>query len=89
MDSSNFASKSVATTVCRPVEFADTDASGVVHFTRYGVYLESVCLRLLKEIGVLRQVADFAMVPCVRRSEFEYRAPARFGDDLICMAQLD
>lgn len=89
MVSSAIVPSTVAVTICRSVDFADTDASGVVHFTRYGVYLESVGLRLLRELGVLQQLEEAGMVPCVRGSELRYLSPARFGDDLICMGQLE
>jgi acyl-CoA thioester hydrolase len=69
----------------RRVEFADTDASGLAHFARFLVFMESAEHEFLRSLGV----GPGAYVDGERRvgwprvaASCEYRSPARFGDEL-------
>jgi YbgC/YbaW family acyl-CoA thioester hydrolase len=68
----------------RRVEFADTDLAGVVHFSRFFVYMESVEGEFLRALG-----ADFTLEHEGSRlgwpkaeAACEYVSPARYGDVL-------
>lgn len=74
--------KPFATT--RKVEFADTDMGGVVHFSRYLVYMETAEHRFLASAGVdvaIEHEGHVLSWPRVSVS-CEYRKPVRFGDEL-------
>jgi YbgC/YbaW family acyl-CoA thioester hydrolase len=71
--------------VRRKVEFVDTDMSGIVHFSRFLVFMENAEHAFLKAIGASVQWRDGegrevgwprVAVSC------EYVSPARFGDEL-------
>ncbi|HEX9945248.1 MAG TPA: thioesterase family protein [Thermoanaerobaculia bacterium] len=72
-------------TVRRRVEFVDTDMSGIVHFSRFLVFMENAEHAFLKAIGTGVQWRDEegreigwprVSVSC------DYLSPARFGDEL-------
>jgi acyl-CoA thioesterase FadM len=69
----------------RKVEYADTDMSGIVHFSRFLVFLENAEHAFLQAVGPGVQWRDAegrelgwprVAVSC------EYLSPARFGDEL-------
>lgn len=68
----------------RRVEFVDTDMGGIVHFSRYAVFMETAEHLFLEalgssvdsEIGGVKIGWPRVAVRC------EYRSPARFGDTL-------
>lgn len=63
------------------VEHVDTDAAGVVHFTRYASLLESALLENLDRLGVgVRHLAAEGLELAVREMRMRYAAPARFLD---------
>lgn len=64
----------------RRVEFADTDAAGVVHFTRLLAYVEEAEHDWMRWLGVVR-IGDGIGWPRVG-VEVRYHAPARFEDQL-------
>lgn len=68
----------------RRVEFADTDMGGIMHFSRYFVFMETAEHLFLESLGTSvalelegRQIGW----PRVAAS-CEYSGPARFGDEL-------
>ncbi len=66
----------------RAIDFADTDMGGIVHFSRYLVYMETAeheCLRALGLDVVAERGGETVCWPRVRAS-CEYRSPLRFGD---------
>lgn len=68
----------------RRVEFADTDMGGIVHFSRYFVFMETAEHQFLESLGtsVAHEHEGAALGwPRVAVS-CEYRQPARFGDTL-------
>lgn len=68
----------------RDVEFADTDLAGIVHFSRFFVFMETAEHQLLASLGhpvsLVRDGVELGWPRVAARCE--YLAPARFGDRL-------
>ena len=70
--------------VRRKVEYVDTDMSGIVHFSRFLIYMENTEHAFLRAIGTDVHFQDEGRAiswPRVAVS-CDYQAPARFGDEL-------
>lgn len=68
----------------RRVEFADTDVGGIVHFSRFFVFMETAEHEFLRSIGTSVHLVEGERTigwPRVAAT-CEYRSPARFGDEL-------
>lgn len=68
----------------RKVEFADTDMGGLVHFSRFFVYMESAEHELLAAAGAavhFHHAGELLGWPR-RSASCDYRSPARLGDVL-------
>jgi acyl-CoA thioester hydrolase len=68
----------------RRIEFADTDMGGIVHFSRYFVFMETAEHQFLESLGIsvaLEHEGQPLGWPRVAVS-CEYQQPARFGDVL-------
>lgn len=71
-------------TTRRRVEFSDTDLSGIVHFSRFFVFMETAEHQFFEAIGSsvhLEHEGRAIGWPRVAAT-CEYRSPARFGDEL-------
>jgi len=68
----------------RKVEFADTDMGGIVHFSRFFVYMESAEHELLNAAGTAVHFEhEGKLLGWPRRSaSCDYRSPARLDDVL-------
>ena len=68
----------------RRVEYSDTDTSGIVHFSRFFVFMETAEHEFLRSLGTsVDQEVDGRRISWPRVSaRCDYRAPARFGDTL-------
>ncbi len=68
----------------RPVEFAETDMAGIVHFSNYFRWMESCETAFLRSLGVpLIDLAPGQGVGWPRvNARCDYRAPLRFGDSV-------
>jgi acyl-CoA thioester hydrolase len=69
----------------RKIEYVDTDMSGIVHFSRFLVFMENTEHAFLKAIGagVHWREEDGRELSWPRVSvACEYLSPARFGDEL-------
>lgn len=68
----------------RRVEFRDTDAAGIVHFSVFFNYMEEAEHSLLRHLGVNVVMTDadgeYSFPRVAARCEFE--APLRFGDEV-------
>jgi len=66
----------------RKVEFADTDMGGIMHFSRYFVFMETAEHQFLESIGTnVSLELDGKSVGWPRvAASCDYRSPARFGD---------
>ena len=71
------------------IYFHDTDAGGVVYYGNYLEYLEEARTEFLETNGL--SVADFyarGLLYAVSQCNVNYKSPARYGDTLICKAEL-
>src|SRR3989338_9931649 len=71
------------------IYFHDTDAGGVVYYGNYLKYLEEARTELLEQKGL--SVASFyqrGLLYAVSKCYIIYRSPARYGETLLCKAQL-
>lgn len=71
-------------TLRRRVEFADTDAAGIMHFARFFVYMEAAEHAFHRSLGgSVHVVKDGAFAGWPRvRAECEYLAPLRFEEEV-------
>lgn len=71
------------TPVRRRIEHVDTDASGVVHFSRYASLMESVVLDRLEDAGAgLAVLAGLGAGLAVVELRVRYRRPAVYRDPI-------
>ncbi|MBS14745.1 MAG: 4-hydroxybenzoyl-CoA thioesterase [Gemmatimonadetes bacterium] len=71
-------------TTTRRVEFSDTDLAGIVHFSKFNLYMESVEHEFLRHIGtsvVTEYNGDRIGWPRMSAS-CKFKAPAFFQDEL-------
>ena len=71
-------------TTRRRVEFSDTDMGGIVHFSRFFVFMETAEHELFRTLGVsvhFQHEGGTVGWPKVAAT-CEYRSPARYGDEL-------
>ena len=71
-------------TTKRKVEFADTDMCGIVHFSRFAIFMETAEHEFLSALGTsVVLVHDDVHIGWPRVAvSVEYNSPARFGDVL-------
>lgn len=74
----------------RRVEFADTDAGGIVHFSRFHVFMETAEHEMLRQRGIEPAMEiDGKPVTWPRvETRCRYVQPARLGDDLAIEVRL-
>ncbi|MER6860551.1 acyl-CoA thioesterase [Streptomyces pilosus] len=78
------------TEVRRRVEHVDTDASGVVHFSRYASWLETAVLENLDRLGAgLGALARANLELAVVELRMHYHAPVRFLDRVRVTARVE
>jgi YbgC/YbaW family acyl-CoA thioester hydrolase len=68
----------------RPVQWRDTDAAGIVHFSVFFNYMEEAETALLRNCGIdvlVTDDGDHYSFPRVS-VQCEYKGPVRFGDDV-------
>ncbi|HKI05986.1 MAG TPA: thioesterase family protein [Thermoanaerobaculia bacterium] len=78
--------------VHRKVEYVDTDMSGIVHFSRFLIYMENAEHAFLDAlgVGVEWREEDGRVISWPRVSvACDYLSPARFGDDLEIHLQVE
>lgn len=67
------------------VRFAETDAQGIVFYGEYVTYQDETFSQFLRDIGFAwSDIEDADWDVHVVHTEVDYRAPAEFGDELIC-----
>ncbi|PTL80870.1 thioesterase family protein [Vitiosangium sp. GDMCC 1.1324] len=72
------------------VEHVDTDASGVVHFSRYASLMESAALEELERRGAgLDALLAAGIDMRVRELRIQYHAPAQFRNELRLEARVE
>jgi len=71
------------------IYYHDTDAGGVVYYGRYLNYLEEARTLFLEKRGIdISLFRDKKFLYAVRKCTITYKSPARYGDTIICTAQL-
>lgn len=75
----------------RRVEFVDTDLSGLVHFSKYFVFMETAEHEMLRSLGVSVHTRHegFEIGWPRRAVSCEYVSPLRFGDELEITIQVE
>ena len=66
----------------RRIDYSDTDMGGIVHFSRFFVYMETAEHELLRACGTtVDRTVDGVRISWPRVSaSCDYKSPARFGD---------
>jgi len=71
------------------VYYHDTDAGGVVYYGNYLKYLEEARTEYLETRGLsVKELREKGFLYAVRHCSVTYRSPARYGDTLVCDAEL-
>ena len=71
------------------IYFHYTDAGGVVYYGRYMNYLEESRTLFLENKGVdISLFQDKKFLYAVRNCTIAYKSPARYGDTIVCSAEL-
>lgn len=71
------------------IYYHDTDAGGVVYYGRYLAFLEESRTELLDATGLtVKELNDRGYLFAVRKCTITYKAPARYGDVIICAAKV-
>ncbi|WP_255151384.1 acyl-CoA thioesterase [Halorarius halobius] len=67
------------------VRFAETDAQGIVFYGEYVTYQDETLNQFMRNIGYpWSEIESTDWDIHVVHTELDYRAPAEFGDDLVC-----
>ena len=71
------------------IYYHDTDAGGVVYYGRYLSFLEEARTELLDQTGLtVKDLNDRGYLFAVRKCMITYKAPARYGDIILCDAKI-
>ena len=71
------------------IYYHDTDAGGVVYYGKYLNYLEEARTLFLEKKGIdISLFRDKKFLYAVRKCTITYKSPARYGDTIVCSAQL-
>ena len=71
------------------IYYHDTDAGGVVYYGNYLKYLEESRTEYLETKGLsVQSFLERGLLYAVRQCSITYRSPARYGDTLICEAEI-
>lgn len=71
------------------IYYHDTDAGGVVYYGRYLAFLEEARTELLDATGMtVKDLNDRGYLFAVRKCTITYKAPARYGDIILCDAKI-
>lgn len=75
----------------RRIDFADTDVGGIVHFSRFLVFMEAAEHEMLRARGLSVHLEEEGRVVSWPRAEITCRflAPARFGDELAVEVRVE
>jgi acyl-CoA thioester hydrolase len=73
------------------VYYEDTDAGGVVFYANYLRFMERARTEWLRHLGFEQDelMQDPGVMFAVYRTEIDYRAPARFNDELSVITRVD
>jgi len=78
-------------TTHRRIEFADTDVSGIVHFSRFFVFMETAEHEMRSALGFeVHAEQDGRVIGWPRvAASCDYRSPLRFGDRLEIRGRIE
>ena len=69
--------------------YHDTDAGGVVYYGNYLKYLEEARTEFLEKKGLsVKYMHAQGFLYAVRKCTITYKAPARYGDVILCKAKI-
>ena len=70
--------------------YHDTDSGGIVYYANYLKYLEEARTEFLENKGLsVEAFRERGLIYAVRKCSIMYRSPARYGDILVCGAELE
>ncbi|MCA9400981.1 MAG: YbgC/FadM family acyl-CoA thioesterase [Candidatus Omnitrophica bacterium] len=73
----------------KQIYYHDTDAGGVVYYGNYLKFMEEARTEYLEKKGLsIKYFHDQGFLYAVRKCHIIYKSPARYGDIIICGAQL-
>lgn len=73
----------------KKIFYHDTDSGGVVYYANYLKYLEEARTELLEDKGLsVKTFEQRGLLYAVSKCNIRYRSPARYGDVLLCGAEL-
>lgn len=73
----------------KKIHYHDTDCGGVVYYANYLKYFEEARTEFMLAKGVdLRELSKQGILFAVKGAEIEYKAPARYGDDLFIHTEI-
>ena len=71
------------------IYYHDTDAGGVVYYGNYLKYLEEARTEFLENKGLsIKILHEKGFLYAVRQCQLTYKSPARYGETVVCDAQL-
>ncbi|VAX36446.1 4-hydroxybenzoyl-CoA thioesterase family active site [hydrothermal vent metagenome] len=71
------------------IYYHDTDSGGVVYYANYLKYLEEARTEFLANKGLdVKEIQRKGFLYAVRKCNVTYKSPARYGDTIVCNAQL-
>ncbi len=72
------------------IYYHDTDSGGVVYYGNYLKYLEEARTEFLEQKGLsVQRLREYGFLYAVRECRIIYRAPARYGDIILCDCALN
>jgi acyl-CoA thioester hydrolase len=73
----------------KKIYYHDTDCGGVVYYANYLKYFEEARTEYMQERGLnLNTLADKGFLFVVKKVDIEYKAPARYADNLTITTQI-
>ena len=75
----------------RAIEFADTDMGGIVHFSRFFVFMETAEHEMLRSLGTMIHTHhDGHLIGWPRlEARCQYLSPAKYGDTLAITLEVE
>ena len=71
------------------IYYHDTDSGGVVYYANYLKYFEEARTEFLADKGLdVKAIQRKGFVYAVRKCNVTYKSPARYGDTIVCSAEL-
>jgi acyl-CoA thioester hydrolase len=76
--------------ITKKIYYHDTDAGGVVYYANYLKYLEEARTEYFEQKGIsIKNLHNEGFMYAVRKCEIVYKKPARYGDTVICTAEIE